>query len=165
MPAAAISRMRNCSFERPVRLPEQGKATSFRVYGSEFDQRHARVWSRITPYSTIIATTADPSGNSAKPSAARVRTQRGNLVDKGYLYKLLNNPSYLGLAVHKGTAYPREHAAIIPQDWPEQESARLYSVDRWGFLPQPKKNPSPKEPIAPARIGERTAKIQFRAST
>ena len=38
-----------------------------------------------------------------------VRTKRGKLVDKGYLYKLLNNQTYLGLAVHKGTAYPGEH--------------------------------------------------------
>ena len=45
-----------------------------------------------------------------------VRTKRGKLVDKGYLYKLLNNQTYLGLAVHKGTAYPGEHAAIIDQD-------------------------------------------------
>ena len=45
-----------------------------------------------------------------------VRTKRGKLVDKGYLYKLLNNRTYLGLAVHKGTAYPGEHAAIIDQD-------------------------------------------------
>ena len=36
-----------------------------------------------------------------------VRTKRGKLVDKGYLYKLLNNRTYLGLAVHKGTALPR----------------------------------------------------------
>ena len=42
-----------------------------------------------------------------------VRTKRGKLVDKGYLYKLLNNQTYLGLAVHKGTAHPGEHEAII----------------------------------------------------
>ena len=36
-----------------------------------------------------------------------VRTKRGKLVDKGYLYKLLNNRTYLGLAVHKGTALSR----------------------------------------------------------
>ena len=32
--------------------------------------------------------------------------QARQAVDKGYLYKLLNNRTYLGLAVHKGTAYP-----------------------------------------------------------
>ena len=44
-----------------------------------------------------------------------VRTKRGKLVDKGYLYKLLNNQTYVGLAVHKGMAYPGEHEAIIDQ--------------------------------------------------
>jgi site-specific DNA recombinase len=48
--------------------------------------------------------------------AEGVRTKRGKLVDKGYLYKLLNNRTYLGLAIHKGTAHPGEHAAIIEQD-------------------------------------------------
>jgi hypothetical protein len=39
----------------------------------------------------------------------------GKLVDKGNIYKLLNNRTYIGLAVHKGTAYPGEHKAIISQ--------------------------------------------------
>jgi hypothetical protein len=39
----------------------------------------------------------------------------GKLVDKGYIYKLLNNRIYIGQAVHKGTAYPGEHQAIISQ--------------------------------------------------
>src|SRR5205085_1742652 len=39
--------------------------------------------------------------------------KRGKLIDKGYLYKLLNNRVYVGEAVHKGTAYPGEHQAII----------------------------------------------------
>jgi DNA invertase Pin-like site-specific DNA recombinase len=42
--------------------------------------------------------------------------KRGKLVDKGYLYKLLNNRVYAGEAVHKGTAYPGEHKAIIARD-------------------------------------------------
>ena len=41
--------------------------------------------------------------------------KQGKLVDKGYLYKLLNNRVYIGQAVHKGTAYPGEHQAIISQ--------------------------------------------------
>lgn len=45
-----------------------------------------------------------------------VRNKYGKLVDKGYLYKLLNNRVYLGDAVHKGTAYPGEHKAIIDQE-------------------------------------------------
>jgi site-specific DNA recombinase len=42
-----------------------------------------------------------------------VRGKQGKLVDKGYVYKLLNNRVYVGEAVHKGTAYPGEHEAII----------------------------------------------------
>jgi DNA invertase Pin-like site-specific DNA recombinase len=46
-------------------------------------------------------------------AAEGVRTRRGRIVDKGFLYKLLNNRVYIGDAVHKGTAYPGEHEAII----------------------------------------------------
>jgi site-specific DNA recombinase len=45
-----------------------------------------------------------------------VTTKQGRLIDKGVLYKLLNNRVYLGEAVHKGQSYPGEHAAIIERD-------------------------------------------------
>jgi site-specific DNA recombinase len=45
--------------------------------------------------------------------AEGITGKQGKLVDKGYLYKLLNNRVYVGEAVHKGTAYPGEHKAII----------------------------------------------------
>src|ERR1044071_4038531 len=59
----------------------------------------------------------------------------GKLVDKGYIYRLLNNRTYIGQAIHKGTAYPGEHEAIISQalwdkvhsiltDSPRQRAAR-----------------------------------------
>ena len=41
------------------------------------------------------------------------RNKQGTLIDKGYLYRLLNNRVYRGEAMHKGTAYPGEHEAII----------------------------------------------------
>ncbi|WP_367114037.1 recombinase family protein [Roseicyclus sp.] len=41
------------------------------------------------------------------------RSKQGTLIDKGYLYRLLNNRVYRGEAVHKGKAYPGEHEAII----------------------------------------------------
>ena len=46
-------------------------------------------------------------------AAENVRTRRGKPIDKGFLYKLLNNRVYIGEAVHKGTSYPGEHEAII----------------------------------------------------
>ncbi|MEG3639321.1 recombinase family protein [Magnetococcus sp. PR-3] len=40
----------------------------------------------------------------------------GKPFDKGALYRILNNRTYLGEAVHKDQAYPGEHEAIISQD-------------------------------------------------
>jgi DNA invertase Pin-like site-specific DNA recombinase len=42
-------------------------------------------------------------------------TKTGRPFDKSALYKLLVNRVYIGEAVHKGTAYPGEHDAIIPR--------------------------------------------------
>ena len=44
-----------------------------------------------------------------------VTNKRGKLIDKGVLYKLLNNRVYIGEAVHKGQSYAGEHDAIVPQ--------------------------------------------------
>ena len=43
-------------------------------------------------------------------------TKGGNPIDKGYIYKVLSNRVYIGLAVHKGAAYPGEHAPIVSKD-------------------------------------------------
>ena len=45
--------------------------------------------------------------------AENVRGKQGKVVDKGYVYKLLNNRTYIGEAVHKGVSYPGQHRAII----------------------------------------------------
>lgn len=46
------------------------------------------------------------------------RNKQGTLIDKGYLYRLLNNRVYRGEAVHKDKSYPGEHEAIIePRLW------------------------------------------------
>jgi len=42
-----------------------------------------------------------------------VRGKRGRLIDKGYVYQLFRNRTYIGEAVHKGTSYPGEHKAIV----------------------------------------------------
>jgi site-specific DNA recombinase len=45
-----------------------------------------------------------------------VITKSGKPINKGYLYRLLNNRVYIGEAVHKGSAYPGQHEAIISRD-------------------------------------------------
>jgi site-specific DNA recombinase len=63
--------------------------------------------------------------------AEGVTGKHGKLVDKGYLYKLLNNRVYIGQAVHKGIAYPGEHSAIISQAlWDNVRSILIESPRR-----------------------------------
>jgi site-specific DNA recombinase len=45
-----------------------------------------------------------------------VTTSRGHRIDKKFIYRMLNNRVYIGEAVHKGTSYLGEHAAIIDRD-------------------------------------------------
>ena len=59
-----------------------------------------------------------------------VRTRRGKLIDKGFLYKLLNNRIYIGDAVHKGTAYTGEHKPIITRDLWDKVRATLQGSPR-----------------------------------
>jgi site-specific DNA recombinase len=51
-------------------------------------------------------------------AAEGMKTKQGSPVDKGFLYRLVRNRTYLGEALHKGVAYPGEHAAIVsPALW------------------------------------------------
>ncbi|MET4631212.1 site-specific DNA recombinase [Bradyrhizobium sp. I1.8.5] len=57
--------------------------------------------------------------------AADERNRYGHLLDKGVLYKMLNNRVYIGEAVHKGTSYPGEHAPIVDRKLWDQVHAIL----------------------------------------
>lgn len=56
-------------------------------------------------------------------------TQNGNIrdgvaVSKGYLYRILTNPVYIGQVRYKGQTYKGEHAAIIDQDlWDQVQTS------------------------------------------
>jgi hypothetical protein len=63
-------------------------------------------------------------------AAEGIRTRRGRLVDKGYLYKLLNNRVYIGEAVHKGVAHPGEHEPIISMALWDKVHATLQTSPR-----------------------------------
>jgi site-specific DNA recombinase len=62
--------------------------------------------------------------------AADERNRYGHLLDKGVLYKLLNNRVYVGEAVHKGTSYDGEHDAIIDRNLWDQVHAILKESPR-----------------------------------
>ena len=56
--------------------------------------------------------------------------KRGRPIDKGALYKLLNNRLYIGEAIHRGESYPGEHQAIIDRDLWERVHATLKESPR-----------------------------------
>jgi site-specific DNA recombinase len=46
-------------------------------------------------------------------TAEGIKAKSGKPVEKGYLYRIISNPVYVGEARHKGTSYPGEHKGII----------------------------------------------------
>jgi DNA invertase Pin-like site-specific DNA recombinase len=61
---------------------------------------------------------------------AGAKNRYGHLLDKGVLYRLLNNRVYIGEAVHKGASYPGEHQAIIDRKLWDQAHAILKQSPR-----------------------------------
>jgi site-specific DNA recombinase len=57
-------------------------------------------------------------------------TPRGNRIDKKFLYRMLNNRAYIGVAVHKGQSYPGEHEAIIDRETWDKVHAILQESPR-----------------------------------
>src|SRR3981189_1438793 len=62
--------------------------------------------------------------------AENVRNKYGKVIDKGILYKMLNNPVYIGVAVHKGVSYPGEHVGIIDRKVWDKVQARFRQSPR-----------------------------------
>jgi site-specific DNA recombinase len=62
--------------------------------------------------------------------AEDVRNKYGKLIDKGILYKMLSNPVYVGVAVHKGVSYPGEHVGIIDSKVWDKVQARFQENPR-----------------------------------
>ncbi len=63
--------------------------------------------------------------------AENARNKYGKLIDKGILYKMLTNPVYIGVAMHKGDSYPGEHSGIIDR--------KLWDKVRAKFQENPRK--------------------------
>jgi hypothetical protein len=76
--------------------------------------------------------------------AESIRNKYGKLIDKGMLYKLLNNPVYVGVAMHKGVSYPGEHIGIIDRKTWDEVQAK--------FQEGPRKRAAAARAQTPARL-------------
>ncbi|MBY6139326.1 recombinase family protein [Leisingera daeponensis] len=74
-----------------------------------------------------------------------IRTPKGNRIDKKFIYRLLNNRTYIGEVAYKGNVYPGEHDAIIDRTtWDKvhailQESPRKRAARTRAETPAPLK--------------------------
>ena len=65
---------------------------------------------------TTVAQEMRGKGCRSKTHTSRKgKTRTGKLMDKGYIYRLITNPIYIGQIVHKDQRYPGQHAPLIPQ--------------------------------------------------
>jgi hypothetical protein len=72
--------------------------------------RFARTGSALT-----VARELNAAGEVTKRRQCATGQRGGKPWTKGAVYRVLGNPVYLGQAVHRGVAYPGEHAAIVDQ--------------------------------------------------
>jgi hypothetical protein len=85
---------------------------------------------RVRRVFEIFADTGSGVETVRRLRAEDLTSKSGRPLDKGDVYKLLNNRTYAGEVAHKGRVYPGEHQAIVPRElWDQahdvlQESPR-----------------------------------------
>jgi DNA invertase Pin-like site-specific DNA recombinase len=81
----------------------------------------------------VFAETGSGLETAALLRAEGVTSKTGRPVDRGDVYKLLANRTYLGEAVHKGKSYPGEHRGIVSRElWDRAHEALKEGPHRRG---------------------------------
>ena len=80
---------------------------------------------RVRRVFELFAETGSGVETVRRLQAEGATSKSGRLLDKGDVYKLLNNRTYVGEATHKGNVYPGEHEAIVPRELWERVHAVL----------------------------------------
>ncbi|GGJ40751.1 hypothetical protein GCM10011320_55550 [Neoroseomonas lacus] len=71
---------------------------------------------RVRRVFEIFAETGSGIETVARLRAEGATSKAGRPLDKGDVYKLLNNRTYVGEATHKGQVYSGEHQGIVPRE-------------------------------------------------
>lgn len=80
--------------------------------------------------STLVKEMRDRGVTSKSWTTVKGHERHGKPIDKGYVYKIFNNPVYAGLVSYKGNVYPGQHSAIIEQELWDTVQANLKMGDR-----------------------------------
>jgi len=71
----------------------------------------------------VVLEAREKGFHSKTHTSQKGNTRPGKLLDKGFVYKLVSNPIYIGQIVHKDQTYPGQHAPIISQQIWDQAQA------------------------------------------
>lgn len=95
----------------------------------------------------LVAELKEKGMHSKVRTSASGRVRGGKPIDKGTLYGILNNRTYLGESVYKGESYPGEHKAIINQRLWDQVHTILEKNNRQRANITRDRNPAPLKGI------------------
>lgn len=84
-----------------------------------------RRFAQLEPPATILRDLDTRGIKTKRWTGPTGKTAGGGPWNRSHLYRLLNNPKYVGLVEHRGETYPGEHEAIVPQDLWDQVQAIL----------------------------------------
>lgn len=71
---------------------------------------------RVRRVFELFAETGSGVETVRRLQAEGATSKSGRLLDKGDVYKLVHNRTYVGEATHKGKVYPGEHQGIVPRE-------------------------------------------------
>jgi hypothetical protein len=85
---------------------------------------------RVRRVFEVFVDTGSGTETAKRLYAEGTTSKTGRPLDKGDVYKLLNNQTYVGEAAHKGRVYPGEHQAIVPRELWDQAHGILKTSPR-----------------------------------
>jgi hypothetical protein len=71
---------------------------------------------RVRRVFEVFAETGSGTETAKRLRQEQISSKSGRPLDKGDVYKLLHNRTYVGEVAHKGRVYPGEHRAIVPRE-------------------------------------------------
>ena len=72
-------------------------------------------FTQMRSITAVVHKTHDHGYRTKTYVSQKGNARQGKLMDKGFIYKLINNPIYIGRIVHKEETYPGLHQAIIDE--------------------------------------------------
>lgn len=77
-----------------------------------------QIFSRFEQLQSVTSVAQEMRDNGCRSkthTSRKGKTRTGKLMDKGFIYRVITNPIYIGQIVHKDQSYPGQHLPLIDQ--------------------------------------------------